>query len=91
MEEQPEREQSPERERPPTVVRVQDCAVRCWLHPDVRDAHLVLATDKDMDSGTLAKDYNVGLYLRAVWKAVPGVGVGGGVGAGGWCGDGARQ
>ena len=43
MEEQPEREQSPERERPPTVVRVQDCAVRCWLHPDVQTADLTAA------------------------------------------------
>ena len=62
---------------PPTVVPVPACAGMSGLHALVSEAQLVLASDEDMNSGVLAQDYNVGLYLQAVWKAVPGVGVGG--------------
>ena len=57
---------------PPLVVSVHDCAVHCNVHPDVRKAHLVLASDEDMASGILAEGYNVKLYLQAVWKAARG-------------------
>ena len=78
---------------PPFVVSVQDCNCNCNIHPDVRKAHLVLASDEDLRGGSLATAYKVGLYLRAVWKAARGWSVGGGAGegAGGRCGDGARQ
>ena len=56
----------------PLVVSVQDCAVHCNIHPDVRKAHLVLVSDEDLRGGSLATAYNVGLYLRAVWKAARG-------------------
>ena len=79
-----------ERACPPTVESLADCAAG-WVHPHVRAARAVLATDEDRASGLLVAKLNVGLYSQAVWEAAPGVGVGGGVGAGGRCGDGARQ
>ena len=75
---------------PPTVVSLLDAAPG-RIHPHLKEARAVLATDEDKASGVLAAKMNVGLYLQALWEAAPGVGVGGGVGAGGRCGDGARQ
>ena len=57
---------------PPTVVSVPDCAVMSSLHPVVRAAHLVLASDVDMASGILAEGYTVKLYVQAMWKAARG-------------------
>ena len=55
------------------MLSVPDFAHRSSLAPAVRAARLVLASDLDMASGSLATHYyDVGFYLRGAWKAARG-------------------